>query len=71
MRKHVVPYLAGKASTDGSSINVENVALLDLQDDASSSLTFEGSSSYKWPAPVKIFFAELLGLTIDERSIDP
>ncbi|KAM3322114.1 palmitoyl-protein thioesterase 1 [Capsicum chacoense] len=71
MRKHVVPYLAGKASTDGSSINMENVALLDLQDDASSSFTFEGSSSYKWPAPAKIFFAELLGLTIDERSIDP
>ncbi|XP_059275898.1 uncharacterized protein LOC132030331 isoform X1 [Lycium ferocissimum] len=72
MRKHVVPYLAENASTDGSSVNVEHVALHDLQDDdASSIFTFEGSSSYKWPAPVKSFFAELLGLTIDEPSIDP
>ncbi|XP_060207397.1 uncharacterized protein LOC132635149 isoform X2 [Lycium barbarum] len=72
MRKHVVPYLAENASTDGSSVNVEHVALHDLQDDdASSVFTFEGSSSYKWPAPVKSFFAELLGLTIDEPSIDP
>ncbi|PHT28658.1 hypothetical protein CQW23_31748 [Capsicum baccatum] len=39
VRKHVVPYLAGKASTDGSSVNVENIALHDLQDDASSSFT--------------------------------
>lgn len=70
MKKHVVPYLAGNASTDRSSVNMEHVALHDLQDDASSIFTFEGSSSYKWPAPVKTFFAELLGLTIDERSID-
>lgn len=66
MKKHVVPYLEGDASTDGSSANVEHVALHDLQDDASSIFTFEGSSSYKWPASVKTFFAELVGLIIDE-----
>lgn len=71
MKKHVVPYLAGNASTDGSFSNVQRmVALHDLQDDASSVFTFEGSSSYKWPEPVNTFFAELLGLTIDQRSID-
>ncbi|KAJ8526738.1 hypothetical protein K7X08_029215 [Anisodus acutangulus] len=71
MRKHVVPYLAGKknASADGSSVNVERMALHDLLDESSTIFMFEGSSSYKWPAPVKSFFGELLGLTID--SIDP
>ncbi|MCD7453521.1 hypothetical protein HAX54_021256 [Datura stramonium] len=71
MRKHVVPYLAGNASADGSSVDVESMALPDLQDDASSIFTFEGSSSYKWPATIKSFFAELLGLAIDEPSIGP
>ncbi|XP_019226155.1 PREDICTED: palmitoyl-protein thioesterase 1-like isoform X2 [Nicotiana attenuata] len=66
MRKHVVPYLAENASTDGSSVNVESVAMHDLQDESSTIFTFEGSSSYNWPAPVKSFFADLLGLTIDE-----
>ncbi|XP_049377644.1 uncharacterized protein LOC125842398 [Solanum stenotomum] len=70
MKKHVVPYLAGNASIDGSFSNVERMALHDLQDDASSIFTFEGSSSYKWPAPVNTFFAELVGLTIDQQSID-
>lgn len=70
MKKHVVPYLAGNASTDGSFVNVEHMASHDLQDDASSIFTFEGSSSYKWPAPVNTFFAELVGLTIDQQSID-
>ncbi|KAH0646816.1 hypothetical protein KY284_034700 [Solanum tuberosum] len=42
MKKHVVPYLAGNASIDGSFSNVERMALHDLQDDASSIFTFEG-----------------------------
>lgn len=66
MRKHVVPYLAENASTDGSSSIVETVATNDLQDELSTIFTFEGSSSYNWPAPVKSFFADLLGLAIDE-----
>ncbi|OIT32201.1 hypothetical protein A4A49_19477 [Nicotiana attenuata] len=41
MRKHVVPYLAENASTDGSSVNVESVAMHDLQDESSTIFTFE------------------------------
>ncbi|CAL9029302.1 unnamed protein product [Prunus brigantina] len=73
MKKHVVPYLNSLASTeigkkegnDPRKSGVQHGMPL-LDEKASTELVLEGSSSYKWPLPVKTLFSELLGLTEDE-----
>ncbi|CAL2259202.1 unnamed protein product [Prunus armeniaca] len=73
MKKHVVPYLNSLASTeigkkegnDPRKSGVQHRMPL-LDEKASTELVLEGSSSYRWPLPVKTLFSELLGLTEDE-----
>ncbi|BBH03086.1 alpha/beta-Hydrolases superfamily protein [Prunus dulcis] len=73
MMKHVVPYLNSLASTEigkkeGNDPRMSGVqhGMPLLDEKASSELVLEGSSSYRWPLPVKTLFSELLGLTEDE-----
>ncbi|XP_048435887.1 palmitoyl-protein thioesterase 1-like [Pyrus x bretschneideri] len=68
MKKHVVPYLQDSASTTDGNKEASHTrrASGDFDERATTEVVLEGSSSYRWPLPVKNFFSELLGLTEDK-----
>ncbi|KAM1143169.1 hypothetical protein FF1_032156 [Malus domestica] len=68
MKKHVVPYLQDSASTTIGNKEASHTrrASGEFDERATTEVVLEGSSSYRWPLPVKNFFSELLGLTEDK-----
>ncbi|KAL3649733.1 hypothetical protein CASFOL_006136 [Castilleja foliolosa] len=72
MKKYVVPYLEDKTSKEGNSVHPSSVNIKSeqnfhwSQDDKSVEPKIVGSSSYRWPSPVKSFLGEFLGVKSDQ-----
>lgn len=63
MKKHVIPYLKDQASVrviESTKTKRPN------EEEGSTELVFDGSSSYVWPSSVKSFFVELLEVSEDK-----
>ncbi|KAK2981623.1 hypothetical protein RJ640_012905 [Escallonia rubra] len=73
-KKYVVPYLQDKASkeeyiektsaakVDPDAVSSQSHERMELLREISTEVLTEGSSSYNWPASVRNFFSELLGV---------
>lgn len=74
MKKYVVPYLQEEeeeeedetSKQEGDSVRLNQQSDQNSDQPQAIGSMVDGSSSYRWPSPVKNFFGEMLGVKVDQ-----